>query len=1024
VLGTYGSTTASGWTTIGPSNGTLPSGMFTNIIYVSDSMGSDSRDGSTPTFIDDGNTEQFELSTAQNVFLNDVYAAPNGTHFTVAVTNSFAISGADVTLVQMKNRTGTPDASGTLTCFGSCTGPMTMGYNSAVPGIHGPVKTLIKAIGGAGPGVYDPDDTKPFGLLNGDGTGLGTKGNWRTAGSIASSFALRSGAPDWVLLRMGDTWVGQALETAFTGGIGGNTDNFGKRGFSEQEPMVISAYDEDVPVTSPNLPSGMRARPIIEVPSATAAYAAMQGAGHYAEFANRAGIQPQGAGGAGDYLVIMGIDFYAAQRNPTDPAYVLEANVADNTAVNIRGGQVGILIEDSRARWFWNGFIFTNGGAGSTADVNVRRNQVDHCWGTLPAENHTIGMAIDDIVAVGGAISPGFNFEENVGDLCGWFGANFAFGDDLSRNFYIQWNSVFGNRRGNTSTRSGSEDFQFRSGGIITDNFTFEGSYGFDVGHPEGFPALTSSTVVTNNVIQAPVSPEGKSPVGINFYNNDNISPTGNIIYNADMTISTSYKYAATDAYSGTIWLYNLANPGTGGTPGSYSISAGGPGCFGGSNFTGGTGTSPSPFAITVGGGGSITSLQFVEPGANDTYEDGQLLTPVANNPSLSTTGVSFTAVGTGGTLGDYGTNFGAPFFGHCPRNPAIPQIGDASFGVALTNFSGSMAGSGALATFMINSFTGMTRALNGGTGFYDVTGTLTNGTTILGNADRPIVGDTITVTGVTPSAYNGTWTLTSVIDAVTWVWSLGTAVDPGPVTVQGKANAIQIISTGLSYQVGDILTAASTDVGGQTGIRIRVNSVGNLSGWTVNVGRIFSNGVHNLDFGGNIIFNWWDLSQSPPNPATDEGGVNDSPGGVHGSGAANIWTPIVACTGAQFTGVITAPNNLATSGLINGPIAIGQNLTGPGVTASTTITGGSGTSWTVSPNQTASSTTMYSYTCSPTTVYTAPYRTVQTYAGSLGLTATIDGYMNAALANAKWNWNPALTANNGLNPYIRLGFQ
>jgi hypothetical protein len=66
----------------------------------------------------------------------------------------------------------------------------------------------------------------------------------------------------------------------------------------------------------------------------------------------------------------------------------------------------------------------------------------------------------------------------------------------------------------------------------------------------------------------------------------------------------------------------------------------------------------------------------------------------------------------------------------------------------------------------------------------------------------------------------------------------------------------------------------------------------------------------------------------------------------------------------------------------------------------------------------------MYSYTCSPTTVYTAPYRTVQTYAGSLGLTATIDGYMNAALANAKWNWNPALTANNGLNPYIRLGFQ
>jgi hypothetical protein len=65
----------------------------------------------------------------------------------------------------------------------------------------------------------------------------------------------------------------------------------------------------------------------------------------------------------------------------------------------------------------------------------------------------------------------------------------------------------------------------------------------------------------------------------------------------------------------------------------------------------------------------------------------------------------------------------------------------------------------------------------------------------------------------------------------------------------------------------------------------------------------------------------------------------------------------------------------------------------------------------------------MYSYTCTPTTVFPHPENTVETYAASLGLTASIDGYMNAATANAKWNWNPALTANNGINPYIRHGF-
>lgn len=60
---------------------------------------------------------------------------------------------------------------------------------------------------------------------------------------------------------------------------------------------------------------------------------------------------------------------------------------------------------------------------------------------------------------------------------------------------------------------------------------------------------------------------------------------------------------------------------------------------------------------------------------------------------------------------------------------------------------------------------------------------------------------------------------------------------------------------------------------------------------------------------------------------------------------------------GPTFTGAITGAA-LAVSG-VTGTIAIGQVLFGAGVTAGTTITAGSGTSWTVSPSQTVTSEAM-----------------------------------------------------------------
>jgi hypothetical protein len=431
-------------------------------------------------------------------------------------------------------------------------------------------------------------------------------------------------------------------------------------------------------------------------------------------------------------------------------------------------------------------------------------------------------------------------------------------------------------------------------------------------------------------------SPTGGTNIGHNYQNSNNIAPTGNIIANQLTSVVPFSHYAATDANRGSTAVITITSPGSGGVSGWY-------GCIGNNRpatFTGGNGTTPSLMNFFIGGGGSVTNWAFGES-INSTYLPGDVLTAVSGTPSINTAGVSLTNAGSGGTPGDYGHSFSAT---GCAETPSAASNGSV-VGIPLTNFSGSMAGSGAVATFTIGG------------------------------------GGTVT--------------------------------------------AFEIIGTGKSYQVGDVLTAS---FGGISNVRLTVTSVAGLSAWGITVFSIDTQGTHGLNFTNNIVFNW--DNGGPPGQANgDDGGINDSPGGVPGSGAANIWTPNTICPAAQFTGSIFS-GTLSTSALLTGTIAIGQNLAGPAVAANTTITGGSGSSWTVSPSQTVGSETMYSYTCTPTTVYAHPERTAETYAALLGLTASIDGYMygngttTGVLNNAKWNWSPAYTANNGINPYIRAGFQ
>ena len=79
-------------------------------------------------------------------------------------------------------------------------------------------------------------------------------------------------------------------------------------------------------------------------------------------------------------------------------------------------------------------------------------------------------------------------------------------------------------------------------------------------------------------------------------------------------------------------------------------------------------------------------------------------------------------------------------------------------------------------------------------------------------------------------------------------------------------------------------------------------------------------------------------------------------------AGSTGILYPLTSGTAVStatcsFTGVISG--SALTASAITGTIAIGQLITGTGVTAGTTIISGSGTAWVVSVSQTVSSTAM-----------------------------------------------------------------
>ena len=102
---------------------------------------------------------------------------------------------------------------------------------------------------------------------------------------------LRTGATaDWLLLKAGDTFVNQD----FLGSGVGNQGLCAQSGISSTQPLLISSY-------------GAGVRPIVE-PLPTDGNAIYSGGGG-------------GCGAGGNNIAIVGIEFYAYTRDPSNPGY-------------------------------------------------------------------------------------------------------------------------------------------------------------------------------------------------------------------------------------------------------------------------------------------------------------------------------------------------------------------------------------------------------------------------------------------------------------------------------------------------------------------------------------------------------------------------------------------------------------------------------------------------------------------------------------------------------------------------------
>ncbi len=324
---------------------------------------------------------------------------------------------------------------------------------------------------------------------NDDNDGLSPSTPKRTIG--AADALIRTGFPDYLLLKRGDT---------FSGGTLGRW----KSGRSAKEPLVLSYYGE----------SGARPMIIVE------------------QIFIRLLAQPR------NHVAIVGIHFYKETSDPASPNF-------DNTncvnALAIFPGPSGgenYLVEDCKFQYCW----VAAQGKNTTflRNFSFRRNIVSQTWTHNSLTEHTGGVG--NIQGLFVSRIENLVIEENFFDHCGWSEEiEDANANQFNHNIYIQ-NDCAGETvlKGNVLMRGAAHGVQLRSGGNARHNVMINNAIGMNIGYSAAPTEYAGATTVSDNIVtdgrpQVPndiTFPQTGAVWGLWMQNIENASVDRNIVSN------------------------------------------------------------------------------------------------------------------------------------------------------------------------------------------------------------------------------------------------------------------------------------------------------------------------------------------------------------------------------------------------------------------------------------------------------------------------------------------------------------
>lgn len=334
----------------------------------------------------------------------------------------------------------------------------------------------------------------------------GTTGPKASIASALASGRMRTGFPDQLLLKSGDTWTDDPFAYLQLSG----------RSF--YAPMVIGSY-------------GSGAKPIIKFPHTG------QGVGIGALGGTQPGL---------DFVIVANLDFYAYTRDPANGSYA--GTTTDSIGIRHLSPITYFMLAGCTFRYCSNNITIDASSTGPTSTVVLYRNSILNAWSNNINSQGAYVAGISNIVVL-----------QNVSDHNGWNEANGSGATALNHNYYFQGSSAQRSIlqfKQNISARSASDGCLSRNGGIIDGNLFVKNAIGPIIGVEPGDEgagiAVPTATVgsITNNVILEATDikslpspqPRSEGPVISNALG-AGIVISGNIIANPDPGALTGNQF-------------------------------------------------------------------------------------------------------------------------------------------------------------------------------------------------------------------------------------------------------------------------------------------------------------------------------------------------------------------------------------------------------------------------------------------------------------------------------------------------